>query len=48
MTFPPYVIWLRTGNTRLAEIERVLRQNYERIIEIVKMGKQGVIEINPF
>jgi predicted nuclease of predicted toxin-antitoxin system len=23
--FPPYVIWLRTGNTRLAEIERILR-----------------------
>jgi predicted nuclease of predicted toxin-antitoxin system len=44
--FPPHVIWLRTGNTRVSEIEQVLRQNYSRIVEIIELGKQGVIEIN--
>ena len=44
--FPPYVIWLRTGNVKVIEIERILRQNYRNIIEIVAAGKQGVIEIN--
>jgi predicted nuclease of predicted toxin-antitoxin system len=44
--FPPHIIWLRTGNTRLAKIEWILRKNYESIIEIVTMGKQGVIEID--
>jgi len=46
--FPPYIIWLRTGNTRLAEIEKILRQNYSRIVEIIEAGTQGVIEINFF
>jgi len=44
--FPPHIIWLRTGNTKLAEIERVLRQNHSRIMEIIALGKQGVIEVN--
>ncbi len=44
--FPPHVIWLRTGNARVSEIEQVLRQNYVRIVEIVESGTQGVIEIN--
>jgi predicted nuclease of predicted toxin-antitoxin system len=44
--FPPYVIWLRTGNAKTMEIEKVLRQNYQQIVEIVKTGNQGVIEIN--
>lgn len=44
--FPPYVIWLRTGNMRVSEVECVLRQNYSRIIEIINSEKQGVIEIN--
>jgi predicted nuclease of predicted toxin-antitoxin system len=43
--FPPYVIWLRTGNARVSEIEYVLRHNYSRIIEIIESGKQGIIEI---
>ncbi len=44
--FPPYVIWLRTGNAKVMEIEKVLRQHYQNIVEIVATGKQGVIEIN--
>lgn len=44
--FPPYVIWLRTGNAKTIEIEKVLRQNYQQIVEIVKTETQGVIEIN--
>jgi predicted nuclease of predicted toxin-antitoxin system len=44
--FPPYIIWLRTRNARLTEIERLLRQNYSRILEIIESGTQGVIEIN--
>jgi predicted nuclease of predicted toxin-antitoxin system len=44
--FPPHIIWLRTGNVRVSEIEQVLRQNYSRIVEIIETGRQGVIEIN--
>lgn len=43
--FPPYVIWLRTGNAKIIDIEKVLRQNYQNIVEIVTARKQGVIEI---
>jgi predicted nuclease of predicted toxin-antitoxin system len=44
--FPPYIIWLRTGNAKIMEIEKVLRQNYRNIVDIIAAGKQGVIEIN--
>jgi predicted nuclease of predicted toxin-antitoxin system len=43
--FPPYVIWLRTGNTKVMAIEKVLRQNYLKIIEIVEAEKLGGISV---
>lgn len=43
--FPPHIIWLRTGNAKVVDIERTLRQNYQNIVEIVIAGKRGVIEI---
>jgi predicted nuclease of predicted toxin-antitoxin system len=42
------VIWLRTENAQVMEIEKVPRQNCQKIIEILETGKPGVIEINSF
>jgi len=43
--FPPYIVWLRTGNARVSEIEAVLRAYQESIEKSVCEGKFGMIEI---
>ena len=44
--FPPFVVWLRTGNSKLAIMEDALRRNSIRIRELVSRGEYGIIELN--
>ena len=42
--FPPKIIWLRTGNTTTANIERLLR-NKQELIELFLSEDYGCLEI---
>ena len=44
--FPPHIIWLRLGNSRVVDIENILIKYQEKICEIIKESKTGIIEIN--
>jgi len=44
--YPPYIVWLRTGNSRVKEIEKQLRSYQDRIEESVGEGKYGIVEIS--
>ncbi|MEA3373430.1 MAG: DUF5615 family PIN-like protein [Campylobacterota bacterium] len=44
--FPPYIIWLRLGNSHTAEAERVLMKYREEIHKIIRENNTGIIEIN--
>lgn len=44
--FPPYVIWLRLGNSRIVAVEDALTKHHEKICEIIKEAKTGIIEIS--
>ncbi len=43
--FPPYVVWLKTGNSRVSEIEKTLRTNSIKIRELLESQSLGLIEI---
>ena len=43
--FPPFVIWLKKGNSRVSEIEETLRTNSIKIRELLKNQTLGLIEI---
>ena len=43
--FPPYVVWIKSGNSRVAEIENILRKHSIRIREFFENQKLGLIEI---
>jgi len=42
---PPYIVWLRTGNSRVSQIEASIRLHQDIIEESVHEGKFGIIEI---
>ena len=42
---PPKVIWLRCGNTRTREVERILRQNVHRLTELENSADVHILEI---
>lgn len=42
---PPKVIWLRCGNTRTSEIERVLRQNAKALADLESNTDLHIIEL---
>ena len=42
---PPKLIWLRCGNSTVAEIEHLLRANVERIAAFVADSTTGCLEI---
>lgn len=44
--FPPHIIWLRLGNSRISQVEQVLTQHQEKICHIVSENEVGIIEIN--
>ena len=44
---PPKVIWLRCGNSTVAEVEALLRANTERILAFDADAQAGCLEIWP-
>jgi predicted nuclease of predicted toxin-antitoxin system len=43
--YPPKVIWIRSGNCRVIDIEKSIRKNSVAIIEFLKNGSDAVMEI---
>ncbi len=43
--FPPYVVWIKTGNSLVSEIENILRTQSIRIREFFENETIGLIEI---
>jgi len=46
--FPPHIIWLRLGNSRVATVYDVLVKHKDKVNSIVKENKTGIIEITNF
>ena len=46
--FPPHIIWLRLGNSRVSVIQEALEKHKEKICSIVDEKETGIIEINGF
>lgn len=44
--FPPFVVWLRTGNCKLTDMENILRTNSIKIRELISQQQYGVIELS--
>lgn len=44
--FPPYIIWLRLGNSRVSITEDILKKHKNNIYNIIKENGTGIIEIN--
>ena len=44
---PPKIIWLRCGNSTIAEVERLLRANYPEIVKFEPHPTAEVLEIWP-
>ncbi|MDF1882319.1 DUF5615 family PIN-like protein [Sulfurimonas sp. SAG-AH-194-C21] len=44
--FPPHIIWLRLGNSRVSTAEEVLRKYEDKICKIVKDAEIGIIDIS--
>jgi len=43
--FPPHIIWLRLGNSRITVAQDVLVKYKDRICVIIQENKTGIIEI---
>jgi len=43
---PPYIVWFRTGNSRVSQIEASIRLHQTTIEDSVSEGKYGIIEIS--
>ncbi len=43
--FPPHIIWLRVGNSRVSAAQEVLIKYQNKICEIIEENKTGIIEI---
>ncbi len=44
--FPPHIIWLRLGNSRISVAEEVLIRYKDKICTIVGENQTGIIEID--
>ena len=43
--FPPHILWLRLGNTRVFSVEDILIRHKDKICTIVDENKKGIIEL---
>ena len=43
--FPPHIIWLRLGNSRIAEAEQALCMHKKTIFKIITENKTGIVEV---
>ena len=44
-SYPPKVIWIRTGNTSTAVVESLLRDHYDEILAFEQDPDRGIIEL---
>ncbi len=44
--FPPFVVWLRTGNCSLTAMENIIRTNSIKIRALISQNQFGVIELS--
>ncbi len=44
--FPPHIIWLRLGNSRIAAAQDALVKYKDKICTIIEENKTGIIEIS--
>lgn len=42
---PPFLIWIRSGNVKVAEIENLIRKHTIRIISVFKKSEAGVLQL---
>ena len=43
--YPPYLVWIRSGNVRVKDIERTIRNNAVKILNTFKNRDIGIIQI---
>ena len=43
--YPPKIVWPRVGNCRLSDIERIIRDHFERINQFVNDPDVGIFEV---
>jgi len=43
--YPPYLVWIRSGNVRVKENERLLRNNAVRILNVFENQDVGIVQI---
>lgn len=43
--FPPFVVWIKSGNTRVSEIENLLRTHSIRLRAFLETKSMGLIEL---
>ena len=43
---PPKVIWLRVGNSRVEQVENIVRNNIDALNEFFKNSDMGLIELD--
>ena len=43
--YPPYLIWIRSGNVRVKEIEQIFRNNAIRILNTFEKLEAGIVQI---
>jgi len=46
--FPPHIIWLRLGNSRVTTVYEALVKHKDKVNIIVEENKTGIIEITDF
>ena len=44
--YPPHIIWIRLGNSRVSAVQAVLEKYKDQICSIIEDNKTGIIEIN--
>ncbi len=44
--FPPFVVWIKTGNSRVSELEALLRAHSISIREFLENKSMGLIELD--
>lgn len=43
--YPPFIIWIRTGNVRVTEIESLLRKHALSILNIFSKNEAGILQL---
>ncbi len=44
--YPPHILWLRVGNSKISVAENLLRKHHNMICNTIQENKIGIIELN--